>query len=184
MTLVELKYLLALAKEGHFGKAAYRCHVSQPTLSVAINKLENSLSVSIFERQKNCIRITKVGEKLIAQAQRVLEEAAKLKDIADGSKHQLDTPLKLGGIYTIAPYLFPTLIPELKKLAPDMPLIINEDFTENLRVKLQRGDLDAIFITLPFKEASVVIKPVYDESFMILLPRNHPLSEKHFHLKS
>lgn len=178
MTLVELKYLLALAKEKHFGHAAKRCHVSQPTLSVAINKLEGRLGVELFERHKSQIRITDIGEKLVVQAQRVLEEADKFKEIASGSQHQLDTPLRLGGIYTIAPYLFPALIPELKKLAPEMPLVINEDFTANLRVKLQRGDLDAIFIALPFKEASVVVKPLYEEPFMVLLPKKHPLAEQ------
>lgn len=178
MTLVELKYLLALAQEGHFGKAAKRCHVSQPTLSVAINKLEKNLGVSIFERQKNSIRITEVGTTLINQAQRVLEEAEKFKDLAQNSKHQLDSPLKLGGIHTIAPYLFPLLVPELKKRAPNMPLIINEDLTANLRIKLQRGDLDAIFIALPFNEPSVVVKKLYEEPFVVLLPKKHPLSEK------
>jgi LysR family hydrogen peroxide-inducible transcriptional activator len=178
MTLVELKYLLALAKKGHFGQAAKACHVSQPTLSVAINKLESRLGVELFERHKNQIRITAIGEKLVVQAQRVLEEAEKLKEMAAGSQHQLDTPLRLGGIYTIAPYLFPALIPELKKIAPNMPLVINEDFTANLRAKLQRGDLDAIFIALPFKEASVVVKPLYEEPFMVLLPKKHPLARQ------
>ena len=174
MTLIELKYVLALAQEGHFGKAAKRCCVSQPTLSIAINKLEKQLGVSIFERQKNQIRITEIGERLIAQAQRVIEEADRFKNLANNSKHQLDSPLRLGGIYTIAPYLFPVLIPELKKMAPNMPLIIHEDFTANLRIKLQRGDLDAIFIALPFKEPSVMVKPLYDEAFMILLPKKRP----------
>jgi LysR family transcriptional regulator, hydrogen peroxide-inducible genes activator len=178
MTLVELKYLLALAQEGHFGRAAKQCHVSQPTLSVAINKLENRLDICIFERQKGQIQITEIGEKLITQAKRVLEEAEKLKDLADGSKHQLDSPLKLGGIYTIAPYLFPAIIPKLKKLAPNMPLLIQEDFTANLRVKLQRGELDALFVALPFNEPSVVVKPLFEEEFVVLLPKEHPLAKK------
>lgn len=178
MTLVELKYILALAQEGHFGRAAKRCHVSQPTLSVAINKLEKNLGVCIFERQVNGFRITEVGERFIAQAQRVIEEASKLNDLAQESKHQLDLPLKLGSIYTVAPYLFPALIPEMRKLAPQMPLIISEDFTKDLRVKLQRGDLDAIFVTLPFNEPSVLVKPLYEEPFVALLPKNHRLAKK------
>jgi LysR family transcriptional regulator, hydrogen peroxide-inducible genes activator len=151
MTLVELKYLLALAKTKHFGRAAKLCHVSQPTLSIAINKLECRLGVMIFERQKNHLRITEVGEPLIAQAQRVLEAAQTFTDIAKGSDYQLGAPLKIGGIYTIAPYLFPALIPRLKKIAPKMPLIIQENYTAQLRAKLQAGELDAIFISLPFK---------------------------------
>ena len=178
MTLVELKYLLTLAQEGHFGRAAKRCHVSQPTLSVSISKLEAQLGISLFERHKNHIRITEIGEKLVIQAQRVLEEAEKFQNLASGSGNQLDSPLKLGGIHTIAPYLFPALIPELRKLAPEMPLIINEDLTSNLSLKLQRGDLDAIFISLPFKEPSVVVKALYEEPFMVLLPKDHPLSKK------
>lgn len=178
MTLVELKYLLALAKEQHFGRAAKQCHVSQPTLSVAINKLESRLDVAIFERHKNSIRITPIGEKLVIQAQRILEEVDAFKVIANSAQNQLDAPLRLGGIYTIAPYLFPNLIPELRKIAPHMPLIINEDFTANLRGKLQRGELDAIFIALPFEEASVVVKPLYEEQFMVLLPKNHSLAQK------
>jgi len=178
MTLVELKYVLALAQEGHFGRAASRCHVSQPTLSVAIDKLEKSLNVCIFERQTKGFRITEVGERLIEQAQAVIEAADKFSDIAEGSRHQLDTPLKLGGIYTVAPYLFPSLIPELKKQAPKMPLIINEDCTKNLRVKLQLGELDAIFVALPFDEPSVVVKPLYEEPFVVLMPKNHVLSKQ------
>jgi LysR family hydrogen peroxide-inducible transcriptional activator len=177
MTLVELKYLLTLAQEEHVGRAANRCHVSQPTLSVSIHKLEKRLGVSLFERNKNHIRITEIGQKLVIQAQRVLEEAEKFKSLASGSGNQLDSPLKLGAIYTIAPYLFPVLIPELRKLAPEMPLIINEDLTSNLNLKLQRGDLDAIFISLPFKEPSIMVKALYEEPFMVLLPKDHPLSK-------
>ncbi len=178
MTLTELKYILALSEEKHFGKAAKRCFVSQPTLSVAITKLEKSLGVAIFERQKNSLRITEIGARLIVQAKRVLEEAETFKDIAEGSTHQLDTPLRLGGIYTVAPYLFPSLIPELKKVAPNMPLIIQEDFTRNLRVKLQHGELDAIFIALPFSEPAVVTRQLYEEPFVVLMPKSHPLAKK------
>ncbi len=178
MTLTELKYLCALAQEKHFGKAAERCHVSQPALSSAISKLEKRLSISIFERHKNSIRITELGEKLVMQAQRVLEEANTFTDLAEGSKHQLDSPLRLGGIYTIAPYLFPQLIPKLKKIAPKMPLIINENFTANLRIKLQRGELDAIFVALPFKETGVVTKALYEEPFVALLPKSNPLAKQ------
>src|SRR3989338_5059674 len=126
MTLTELRYVVALAQTKHFGKAAHICHVSQPTLSVAIHKLETTLGVPIFERNHNYIRITELGEKIVAQAQRALEEVATIEDIATRGKTQLDSQLKLGGIYTVAPYLFPLLIPRLKKNAPDMPLIIQE----------------------------------------------------------
>lgn len=177
MTLTELRYIVALAQEKHFGKASKLCHVSQPTLSVAINKLELELGVSIFERDRNHVRITEIGQQIIAQAQRVLEEATQIQQIAQSSKSQLDAPLKVGAIYTIGPYLFPNLIPKLKKIAPEMSLLINEDYTANLRVKLLQGELDAIFISLPFKEPGVVTQSLYDEPFVVLMPQDHPLAQ-------
>lgn len=178
MTLTELRYILAVAKERHFGRAAECCHVSQPTLSVAVKKLEQSLGIEIFERDRGDIRITDIGEKIVTQAQTVIEQADAIKVIADGSRSHLDSPLKIGAIYTIGPYLFPNLITQLKAVAPYMPLVIQEDFTANLRVKLHHGELDAIFIALPFEEAQVVTKPVYEEAFVVLLPKNHPLAAK------
>jgi LysR family hydrogen peroxide-inducible transcriptional activator len=178
MTLTELRYVIALARERHFGKAAAACHVSQPTLSVAISKLEAELGTYIFERDRNELRLTEVGEKIIVQAQRALDEAARVKQIAQtSSQSQLNTPLKLGAIYTIAPYLFPNVIPQLRKVAPDMPLLIQEDFTANLKAKLQQGDLDAIFIALPFSAPGIVTRELYDEPFVILMRRDHPLSD-------
>lgn len=178
MTLTELKYVLTLATEKHFGRAAKACHVSQPTLSVAINKLESELGISIFERDRNNVRVTEVGVQIVAQAQRVLDEAGQIPEIAKGGKSQLETPLKVGAIYTVGPYLFPNLIPKLKHLAPDMPLIIQEDYTMNLRQKLLNGDLDAIFISLPFQEAGVLTQSLYDEPFVVLMRKDHPLSKK------
>lgn len=178
MTLTELRYVLTLAQEKHFGRAAKVSHVSQPTLSVAINKLESELGVSIFERDRNHVRITEIGKQIVAQAQRVLDEVSQIQDIAQGGKSQLDTPLKVGAIYTIGPYLFPNIIPKLKKIAPEMPLIIQEDYTANLRVKLLRGELDAIFISLPFSDTGVVTQALYDEPFVVLMRKDHPLSKK------
>ena len=178
MTLTELRYVIALAHERHFGKAAAACHVSQPTLSVAISKLESELGIAIFERDRHELRITEIGEKIVIQAQRALDEAGRIKEIAQvSSKTQLTTPLKLGAIYTIAPYLFPQLIPQLRKVAPQMPLLIQEDFTANLRTKLQQGDLDAIFIALPFSGPGIVTRELYDEPFVILMRKDHPLSQ-------
>lgn len=178
MTLTELRYAITLSQEKHFGKAAKLCHVSQPTLSVAINKLESELGVSIFERDRNKVRITEIGKQIIAQAQRTVEEAGLIHDIAQGGKSQLLSPLRIGAIYTIGPYLFPNFIPKLKKIAPDMTLVIQEDFTANLRLKLQQGELDAIFISLPFKETGVITQSLYDEPFVVLMRKNHPLSKK------
>ena len=184
MTFNELRYLVTLSQTKHFGKAAALCHISQPTLSTAINKLENELGVALFERHHHDIRITDVGEKIIMQAQRTLDELAKIEKIAEGDQSELNSTLKIGGIFTLAPYLFPLLIPNLKKYAPNMPLIVQEDFTVNLRSKLQQGELDAVFVALPFTEPLVVTKPIYDEPFMILMRNDNPLAKKKFIVNS
>lgn len=178
MTLTELRYLVCLAKEKHFGKAAKKCHISQPTLSIALNKIEKKLGVIIFERLPSEIRITHIGEKIIAQAERVLAEMMLINEIVEGNKLQLNSPLKVGGIYTVSPYLFPKLIPRLNRIAPDMSLIIDENFTSNLQPKLQAGDLDAIFIAMPFKAEGIITKPLYEETFVVLMRKDHPLHVK------
>jgi LysR family hydrogen peroxide-inducible transcriptional activator len=174
MTLSELKYITALAQQRHFGRAAEQCNVSQPTLSVAIKKLESELGVGLFERSKVSVNVTPLGEKIVRQAQVVLEGARSLKELAAGGKNQLKGPLKIGAIFTIGPYLYPHLIPQVQQLAPEMPLYIEEDYTRNLRKKLRDGELDIIVIALPFTEADVLCKPLYDETFEVLLPQAHP----------
>ena len=178
MTLTELRYVVTLARERHFGRAAERCHVSQPTLSVAVKKLEDELGIPLFERSKSSIRVTETGQRIIDQAQRVLDQVGLIKDMAQDGKNQLNSPLKVGAIYTIGPYLFPHLLPELRRAAPDMPLYIEENYTANLRQKLRQSDLDAIIIALPFEEPEVVTLPLYDEPFVVLLPAGHPLASK------
>lgn len=178
MTLTELRYIVTLAQEQHFGQAADRCHVSQPTLSIAVKKLEQELGVELFERSKNKVTPTPTGENVIAQAQKVLEEASRIQDIAAAGKDQLNSPLRVGGIFTIGPYLFPQFIPHLRELAPNMPLIVEESYTATLRRRLRNGDLDVIIIALPFTEPDVVTQPLYTEPFVVLLPDNHPLTRK------
>lgn len=176
MTLTELKYIIALAQEKHFGRAATHCRVSQPTLSVAIKKLEDRLKVAIFERNKQGVTVTPVGEKIVAQANRVLEESLKIEDIALAGKDQLTSPLRLGVIFTIGPYLLPHIIPQLRKNTPNMPLFIDENFTSVLRQRLREGQIDVAILALPFIETDVLTKPLYDEPFDILLPASHPLA--------
>ncbi|SDM91023.1 hydrogen peroxide-inducible genes activator [Vreelandella arcis] len=178
MTLTELRYIVTLAQERHFGRAAERCHVSQPTLSVAVKKLEDELETPLFERSKATVQVTPLGEKIIAQAQRVLEQSSLIFDMASAGKDQLANPLRIGAIYTIGPYLFPHLIPELAKAAPQMPLYIEEGLTGTLRTKLRSGELDVIIVALPFTETDVVTKPIYDETFEILVPANHRWKER------
>jgi LysR family hydrogen peroxide-inducible transcriptional activator len=173
MTLTELRYIVTLAREQHFGRAAEKCFVSQPTLSIAVKKLEDELNVALFERSKNAVRLTDVGQRIVEQAQKVLQQAETIKDLAQFGKDQLKSPLRVGAIYTIGPYLFPHLVPEVRKIAPDMPLYIEENFTARLREKLRNGELDAIIIALPFEEPDVVTRVMYDEPFVMLLPKGH-----------
>ena len=174
MTLTELRYIVSLASTRHFGHAAEACFVSQPTLSVAIRKLEEELGVTLFERGTSEITMTPIGEQVVAQAQRVLEEASTVKAIAQQGQDQLAGPLRLGAIYTIAPYLLPQLIPALHRLAPKMPLHIEENFTSRLNERLKQGDLDVIIIALPFDDPGFVTQAVYDEPFHVTLPAGHP----------
>ena len=174
MTLTEMRYIVALARERHFGKAAEACHVSQPTLSVALKKVEGQLGAALFERTAADVRITALGERIVAQARRVLDEAVKLEEIAEATGDPLSGQLRVGIIYTIAPYLLPQLIPALHRQAPRMPLFLKEDFTGNLIPALKAGELDVIVIALPFAEPGLVAQPVYDEPFRVVVPAAHP----------
>ena len=178
MTLTELRYIVTVAQERHFGRAAEKCYVSQPTLSVAIKKLESELEVAIFERSKNSVTVTPLGERIVSQAQRVLEESRTIKDIASSGKNQLSTPLRLGAIFTIGPYLFPHLVPQIHSAAPGMPLYLEENYTGVLRKQLREGELDAIVIALPFTEPDVVTRPLYEEKFVVVMPKEHELTKQ------
>lgn len=174
MTLNELRYLTALAAECHFGRAAERCGVSQPTLSLAIKKLEQRLGVLLFERTAGEVKLTEVGREVAAQAQRVLFEAARLQEVAQAHRDPLRGPLRVGAIYTIGPYLFPRLVPIMRERAPQMPLVLEEDFTARLAEKLKAGAIDVAVLSLPFAEPGLVAQPLYDEPFRVLLPATHP----------
>lgn len=174
MTLTELKYIVAVAQHRHFGRAAKSCFVSQPTLSLGIKKLEEELDLTIFEREaRNELRITQQGQHIIEQAQKVLDQAAHLKMLAQTQQDPLASPLRLGAIYTIAPYLLPKLIPLLHKRAPGMQLRLEENFTVVLADQLKQGKLDVIIIALPFNEPGIATQALYDEPFEAALPANH-----------
>jgi LysR family transcriptional regulator, hydrogen peroxide-inducible genes activator len=178
MTLTELRYIVALARERHFGRAAERSFVSQPTLSVAIKKLEEELGVALFERGGSEVAITPVGRRIVEQAQRVLEEAAVIKQIAEQGKDDLDGPLRFGTIYTIGPYLMPQLIPLLHRRAPRMPLLIQENYTARLAELLKTGEVDVVVLSLPFSDSGILTQDLYDEPFRVLLPASHPWTRK------
>jgi LysR family hydrogen peroxide-inducible transcriptional activator len=179
MTLTELRYIVAVSQKNHFGKAAQACFVSQPTLSIAIKKLEEELGIRLFERSsKNEIRITDIGQQIIDQAQIVLQQAQILGEIAQQGKDPLTGQFKLGVIYTIGPYLLPSLIPKLRETAPNLKLIIEENFTANLFQSLKQGTLDAIVISYPFDEAGIETAALYREPFIVALPRNHEWKDR------
>jgi LysR family hydrogen peroxide-inducible transcriptional activator len=174
MTLTELRYIVAVARERHFGRAAETCFVSQPTLSVAVKKLEDELGVTLFERGPGEVSVTPAGTKIVEQAQRVLEEASRIREIAAAGRDPLAGPLRLGAIYTIGPYLLPKLIPILRKSAPAMQLLIQENFTHRLAEELKSGEVDVILVALPFEQPGVVTRAVYDEPFLVAVPKGHP----------
>nr|WP_315488546.1 hydrogen peroxide-inducible genes activator [uncultured Rhodoferax sp.] len=176
MTLTELKYIVAVARERHFGKAAEACYVSQPTLSVAVKKLEEELEVKLFERSANEVTVTALGEEIVRQAQSVLEQAANIKDIAKRGKDPLAGPLKLGVIYTIAPYLLPDLVRQVIKRTPQMPLMLQENFTVKLMEMLRTGEIDCAILAEPFPDAGLASAALYDEPFLAAIPMQHVLA--------
>jgi LysR family hydrogen peroxide-inducible transcriptional activator len=174
MTLTELRYIVALARERHFGRAAEKCFVAQPTLSVAVKKLEEELGVILFERGQSEVSVTPAGEPIVRQAEKVLAEAARVRELADTAGDPLAGPLRIGAIYTIGPYLLPRLVPLLRARAPKMPLMIQENFTHKLIETLKSGELDVAVLALPVEEPGLVAQPVYDEMFRALVPAGHP----------
>ncbi len=178
MTLTELKYIVAVARERHFGKAAEACLVSQPTLSVAIKKLEDELEVKLFERSSGEVTVTPLGERIVQQAQSVLDQTANIKEIAKRGKNPLAGPLTLGVIYTIGPYLLPDLVRQNIMRNPQMPLMLQENFTVKLLEMLRAGEIDCAIMAEPFPDAGLAIAPLYDEPFMAALPAQHPLAQR------
>lgn len=178
MTLTELKYIVAVAREKHFGRAAEACFVSQPTLSVAVKKLETELDLKLFERSAGEVTVTPLGEQVVRQAQSVLEQAAEIKEIAKRGKDPLAGVLTLGVIYTIGPYLLPDLVRNSIAATPQMPLMLQEQFTVKLLEMLRTGEIDCAILAEPFPDVGLATAPLYDEPFFAAVPSTHPLSEK------
>lgn len=178
MTLIELRYLVALAETGHFGRAAESFNVSQSTLSMAVRKLEEDLGVLLFERSKSGNRVTQMGERIIAQARATLAQADNIIALAKADKHQLSGQLKLGAIFTLGPSLLPQLIPSLKLMANQLTLSCYEGYNSDLRHKLRTSELDAILISQPFNEPDVVTQEIYSEPLQLVMPPNHALAAK------
>ncbi len=178
MTLTELRYIVALARERHFGRAAEACSVAQPTLSIAIKKLEEELDVRIFERGSAEVSVTLLGGELVRQAQQVLAQAAELREIARRGKDPLAGPLRLGVIYTIGPYLLPDLVRQTIARTPQMPLVLQENFTARLLDMLRANELDCAIMAEPFPDHGLAVAPLYDEPFQVAVPRHHALAAR------
>ena len=178
MTLTELRYLVAVARERHFGRAAEACHVSQPTLSVAIKKLEEELDVKLFERGGSEVSVTALGQELVRQAQVVIEQAALMREIAKRGRDPLAGPLRLGVIYTIGPYLLPALVRQVIARTPQMPLLLQENFTVKLLEMLRTGELDCAILAEPFPDTGLALAALYDEPFRVVVPSSHALATR------
>ena len=178
MTLTELRYIVAVAREKHFGRAADACFVSQPTLSVSVKKIETELGVQLFERGGAEVSVTPIGEDIVRQAQRVLDEVNQIKEIADQGRDPLRGALRVGVIYTIGPYLLPRIIKSMIDRYGDMPMILQENFTHRLLEMMRTGDLDVAVLAEPFDETGLSIAPLYDEDFLIAVPKHHPWAKR------
>lgn len=178
MTLTEFRYVVALARERHFGRAADACFVSQPTLSVSVKKLESELGVQIFERGGNEVSLTRIGERIVQQAQLVLDEVNGIKEIAAQGRDPLSGALRVGVVYTIGPYLLPRIMRHMIERYAQMPLILQENFTVRLIEMLRSGELDVAVLAEPFDSTGLSAMPLYDEDFVVAVPKKHPLSAR------
>ena len=177
MTLRELRSLVALADHGHFGRAAAACHVSQPTLSMQVKKLEDDLGVTLFERNNKAFHGTPIGEEIVARARKVIAEADAIVETAREKKAPLSGPLNVGMIPTLSPYLLPWLLPALKRACPHLQLVVHEDLTDHLLERLKAHRLDAALLALPVGEADLEAAPLFDEPFFFAAPKGHPLAK-------
>ncbi len=178
MNLKDLKYLVALADTGHFGKAAARTFVSQPTLSAQLKKLEEYLGVKLVERQPKNVQLTDVGKQVVMRARRMLEEGDEIVALARSNTDPLAGKLKLALIPTIGPYLLPRIMPKIRKALPHLSLMLYEYQTEPLLKHLRDGEIDIGIMALPISQDGLESQKLNDEAFTVAIPNNHPLAEK------
>jgi LysR family transcriptional regulator, hydrogen peroxide-inducible genes activator len=178
MNLRDLKYIVAVAECHHFGQAAERCFVSQPTLSSQIKKLEDSLGVSIFERTNRSVEVTPVGESILAKAREVLERTNAIEQLAHTYQDPLAGPLRIGAIPTLSPYLMPSLFKPLKKKHPQMKVVLTEELTKSLLERLQNHEIDAALIATEVDSHEYAVTPLFKEPFWLAHPSNHPITRK------
>ncbi len=178
MNLRDLQYLIAVAETGHFGKAAKRCFVSQPTLSSQIKKLEEHLGVIVFERTNRSVKITPVGEQIIDHARKSIEQAEAINQIARAHRDPMAGVLRVGAIPTLSPYLTPLILAPLLKNYPHLEFVLTEETTSTLEERLRNHDIDVALLATSVKEEGLVEQQLFDEPFWLIHPRNHPLYTK------
>lgn len=179
MTITELRYVVALAKENHFGRAAERVNVSQPTLSIGVKKLEEELGIQIFERLSGKVIPTKVGEKIVVAAEETIASTDVIRSIAHQAKGDMVGDIKLGIIFSICPYLLPRLVPHVRQIAPELNLYIEENYTAELINRLKEGELDVAITSLPVEKSSLLkVQEIGKEDFVVILPKSHVLAKK------
>jgi LysR family hydrogen peroxide-inducible transcriptional activator len=178
INLKDLKYLVALADTGHFGRAAERTFVSQPTLSAQLKKLEEYLGVKLVERQPKNVQLTEVGRQVVVRARRMLDEGDEIVALARSNTDPYSGKLKLALIPTIGPYLLPRVMQKIRKGLPNLGLMLYEYQTEPLLKRLRDGELDVGILALPVQPDGLESRKLYDEAFTVALPNNHPLAEK------
>ena len=178
MNLKDLKYLVALADTGHFGKAAERTFVSQPTLSAQLKKLEEYLGVKLVERQPRNVQLTEVGKQVVVRARRMLDEGDQIVALARSNKDPLAGRLKLALIPTIGPYLLPRVMQKIRKALPQLGLMLYEHQTEALLKRLHDGEVDLGIMALPIAQDGMETRELYEEAFTVALPNHHALAAK------
>jgi len=176
MNIRDLEYVVAVADEGHFGRAARACNVSQPALSGQIRKLEDRLGITLFERTSRSVRITPVGAAVVARARRLLALSDEIVALAQDARDPLSGPFRLGMIATIGPYLAPLILSPLHRAMPRLELSLVEGLTHDLEAQLVEGKLDAIIQATHPALPNLVMRPLYGESFLVALPRQHRLA--------
>jgi LysR family hydrogen peroxide-inducible transcriptional activator len=178
VNLKDLKYIVAVAEMRHFGRAAERCFVSQPTLSGQIRKLEEQLGVVIFERTNRSVEVTPVGEEIVQRARQALEQTDAMVALAQAHRDPLAGPLRIGAIPTLSPYLMPLILMPLRRDCPQMRLVLSEETTATLLRRLHAHEIDAALLATPVEDDDLAETPLFDEPFWIAYPRQHRFYEQ------
>jgi LysR family hydrogen peroxide-inducible transcriptional activator len=178
LKLKDLRYLVAVADQRHFGRAAARCFVSQPTLSAQLKKLEQSLGVQLIERAPNNVCLTAAGEEIVARARRILEASDEVVTLARSQREPLSGRLAVALLPTIGPYLLPRVLPAIRKALPRLELRLYEYQTAPMLEKLHGGELDVGILALPVELAGLEARELYREPFVVALPERHPLAAR------